>query len=84
MREERFDEPLKKMLVIFEKGEIKPISFFWSNRDYTITSNNMHWVDRKTRPIRYGFSVTVESGEVFQLSYREGEPTWYVDTVIVK
>ncbi|MGR3177484.1 MAG: hypothetical protein ACUZ8E_05470 [Candidatus Anammoxibacter sp.] len=84
MREERFDEPISKILVLFEKGMIKPISFHWSKRDYTIKENNMHWVDKKTRPIRYGFSVTVGSGEVFQLSYREGDPVWHVETVIIK
>jgi hypothetical protein len=33
--------------------------------------------------VRWFFSVTADSGEVFQLSYREGEPVWYVDRVMV-
>ncbi len=84
MNEERLEEPVSSIFVLFEKGAIKPISFRWSNRDYKITKNNMSWIDRKTNPVRRGFSVTVESGEVFQLCYREGDPTWRIETVIVK
>jgi len=84
MEEKRLEEPLSKILVLFEKGIIRPVSFQWSNRNYTVISNNMWWVDRKVRPIRYGFSVTVKSGETFQLCYKEGDPLWYVETVILQ
>ena len=34
-------------------------------------------------PFRHFFSLTVESGEVFQLCYREGDSVWTVDSVLV-
>lgn len=84
MKEERVNDPISKIFVLFEKGEIKPIEFYWAKRNYKVTKNNMYWIDRKVRPIQYGFSVTVESGEIFQLIYREGDPVWRIETVILK
>ncbi len=84
MIEERINEPINRISVIFENGEIKPLSFNWSKRNYKVLKNNMFWIDRNSRPIKYGFSVTVETGEIFQLIYREGDPVWRVDTVILQ
>lgn len=78
------DEPISKVFVLFENGKIKPLSFCWSKRNYKVSRNNMCWVDRKSRPVKYGFSVTVESGEIFQLCYREGDPIWKVESIIVQ
>ena len=83
MREEAIHEKLPRLVVRYEGGRIEPLEFRWGVREFRVRSVNARWVDRATRPVRYFFSVTAESGEVFVLSYREGEPVWYVDSVIV-
>lgn len=83
MREERIGEKLEKVDVRYESGRIEPLSFRWGTRDFGVQLLNAFWVDRATRPVRYFFSVTSHSGEVFLLSYREGEPVWYLDSLIV-
>jgi hypothetical protein len=83
MRVERLDEPLAWIEARFEKGAISPLRFGWKRREFVVVSTNARWVDRETRPIRYGFSVSVSTGEVLELCYREGDPVWYVTGVMI-
>ena len=83
MREERIGEKLRKIVVRYERGRVEPLYFQWGTRDFHVRVLNSHWIDRMTRPVRYFFSVTADSGEVFLLSYREGETVWYLDSLIV-
>ncbi|MHC4606851.1 MAG: hypothetical protein ACYTAF_07920 [Planctomycetota bacterium] len=83
MREENVREPLGWVLVRFQPGKIEPLRFRWGTREFRVQARNAAWTDRETRPIRHFFSVTAESGETFQLCYREGDSVWTVDSVIV-
>ena len=83
MREERIREPVRWVVVRFEPGSIEPLYFRWGGREFRVTGRNAAWSDRETRPFRHFFSLTVESGEVFQLCYREGDSVWTVDSVLV-
>ena len=83
MREEAIHEKLSRLVVRYEGGRIEPLEFRWGIREFRVRSVNARWVDRALRPPRYFFSVTADSGEIFILSHREGEPVWYVDSVIV-
>lgn len=83
MREERINEPLGYVLVRFEGGKVRPLRFRWGAREFDVRELNAQWVDRQIRPIRYFFSVTVDSGEVFQLCHCEGDPLWIVDSIMV-
>jgi hypothetical protein len=76
-------EKLGRVLVRYEGGKIEPLEFRWGAREFRVQSVNARWVDRATRPVKYFFSVTAAGGEVCVLSYREGEPVWYVESVIV-
>ena len=82
VREDKIDEPVGRILVRFQGGRVEPLEFRWGHREFTVREQNARWVDRETRPIRYFFSVTTVSGEIFQLQYREGDPVWYVDSVL--
>ncbi len=84
MREEVIDEPLGKVFVVFEQGKIRPLAFLWSNRRYKIERINSDWVDRSLQPRRYSFSLTADSGEIFQLSYEEGNPVWRLDSILME
>ena len=81
MGEEEIHEKLARVVVRYEGGRVEPLEFRWKTREFRVTSVNARWVDRSSRPIRYFFSLTAESGEVFLLSYREGEPVWYLESV---
>ena len=83
MREERVREPLGWVIVRFQPGKIEPVRFRWGTREFTVATRNATWTDRETRPHRHFFSVTTESGEIFQLCYREGDSVWIVDRILV-
>ena len=72
----RVDDPLAWVVARFEKGAIHPMAFRWRQREFAVTAVHARWTDRATRPIRYGFSVSVASGEIMELCYREGDPIW--------
>lgn len=82
MGETELHEKLARVVVRYEGGRIEPLEFRWGAREFKVRAVNARWVDRATRPVRYFFSVTAQSGEVLVLSYCEGEPVWYVETVV--
>lgn len=81
--ETEIHEKLARVLVRYEGGKIEPLEFRWRTKEFRVASVNARWVDRATRPLRYFFSVTTASGEVFLLSYTEGNPLWYLESVSV-
>jgi hypothetical protein len=82
MAKTEIHEKLSRVLVRYEGVRIEPVELRWGIRDLRIASVNTRWVDRATRPIKYFFSVTAESDEVLILSWHEGEPVWYVESVL--
>ena len=82
MAETEIHEKLSRILVRYEGGRVEPLEFRWGTRDLRVASVNAHWVDRATRPIKYFFSVTAESSEVCILCHREGDPIWYLESVL--
>ena len=83
MAETEIHEKLSRILVRYEGGRIEPVEFRWGTRELRVASVNAHWVDRATRPIKYFFSVTTSSSEVCILCHREGDPLWYLESVLV-
>ncbi len=83
MAETEIHEKLPRVLVRYEGGRVEPLEFRWGSRELRVVSVNAHWVDRSTRPIKYFFSVTASSGEVCILCHREGDPLWYLESVLV-
>ena len=82
MHEEPIDEPLPKVLALFAEGKIQPLALEWSRRRWNVTRVNSSWVDRSLRPHRRGFSLTMENGDIFQVSYEEGSPTWRLEYIL--
>jgi hypothetical protein len=83
MAETEIHEKLSHVLVRYAEGRIDPLKFRWGTRDLRVASVNARWVDRATRPIKYFFSVTTESSEVCILCHREGDPIWYLESILV-
>ncbi|HZE97394.1 MAG TPA: hypothetical protein VE981_10240 [Planctomycetota bacterium] len=83
MAETEVHEKLGRVLVRYEGGRIEPLEFRWGTRDLRVVSLNARWVDRATRPIKYFFSVSTSAGEVCILCHREGDPVWYLESILV-
>ena len=82
MYEEILDEVIADIYVSFTPQGIRPLSFVRGSRRYVVRRLNAQWRDRSLSPPRHGFSVTVDTGEVFQLMYTEGEPFWRLESVL--
>ena len=81
MYEERLHEVLRSMLVAFTPQGLQPLSLQRGERRYRVRRVNARWVDRSLAPPRHGFSVTVHTGDVFQIQYTEGEPFWRLEGI---
>tara|TARA_B100001245_G_scaffold193758_1_gene152336 strand:- start:211 stop:573 length:363 start_codon:yes stop_codon:yes gene_type:complete len=81
MHEEQISESLQKVYVLFEKGKIRPRALLWGARRYEVVQINSSWIDRSHRLPRHGFSLTVDSGEIFQVLY-EGNATWKLEYIL--
>ncbi len=82
MYEEFVDEVLPKTYVFFSPAGFRPTAFVRGSRRYQVRRVNASWVDRTLQPPRHGFSITSDTGEIFQLSYTEGEPFWRLESVL--
>ena len=49
-----------------------------------MTRVNARWVDRAGRHPRFFFSVTVESGDVYQLQLHGADLVWWLDSVTLE
>ena len=82
MQEVSIQEPLRKVYVLFEDGAIRPMALEWGKKKLKVSRVNSTWIDRSLRPHRHGFSLTMESGEIFQVSYEEGNPIWKLEYLL--
>ena len=82
MHEVSIDQPLREVYVLFEEGKIRPIALEWGKRRWKVARVNSSWVDRSLRPCRHGFSLTMDNGEIFQVSYEEGNPVWRLEYLL--
>ncbi len=82
MYEEMLEEILPKTYVLFTPAGFRPVAFLRGGRRYQVRHVNSSWTDRRLSPPRHGFSVTTDTGEIFQLSYTEGEPFWRLESVL--
>jgi len=83
MRHERIDEAIA-VRADFRGGRVTPIAFQRRGREHRITKVNARWVDRSSRHPRFCFSVTVESGDVYQLQLRGADLVWWLDSVALE
>ena len=83
MHEESIDEPLRKVYALFDEGKIQPLALEWGEQKLKVTRINSNWIDRSLRPHRHGFSLTMETGEIFQVSYEEGNPVWRLEYILM-
>src|SRR5262249_12501832 len=66
MRSEALDEAVS-VRADFHGGAVTPVAFSRRGREHRVARVNARWVDRAGRHPRFYFSVTDESGDVYQL-----------------
>ncbi|HYM82360.1 MAG TPA: hypothetical protein VEY91_13230 [Candidatus Limnocylindria bacterium] len=80
MRLERLDEAIA-VRADFQGGVVTPLAFRRHGREHRITRINARWLDRSGRHPHFYFSVTVESGDVYQLRLQGADLVWHADSV---
>ena len=80
---ERLDEPVK-VRADFQAGAIHPLFFRRGAVEHRVVRVNARWEDREGREKIYFFSVSVASGDVYQLRFHAGDLLWFVDSVMME
>ena len=80
-------EPIDEAVAVradFRGGVVTPVSFRRAGRDHRIQRVNARWLDRAGRHPCFYFSVTVESGDVYQLQLNGADLVWKLDSVALE
>jgi len=83
MRSEAIDEAVA-VRADFSGGTVTPLAFRRRGREHRVRRVNTRWVDRTGRHPRFYFSVTDESGDVYQLQLQTNDLVWWLDTVTME
>lgn len=83
MRSEAIDEAVA-VRADFLGGTVSPVAFRLRGREHRVVRVNARWVDRAGRHPRFYFSVTVESGDVYQLQLHAADLVWWLDSVALE
>jgi hypothetical protein len=81
MRWEPIDEAVK-VRADFQGGSITPLLFRRGSEVRKLCTVNTRWQDARGRHRRYYFSVTADSGDVYQLCFDTGDLTWRLEYVM--
>ena len=80
---EHLDEKIK-VRADFGGGVIKPLVFMRRGQIHRVTKVNCRWMDREGSSKIYYFSITSDSGDVYQIHLNAGDMTWHLDLVMVE
>lgn len=83
MQVEHLNEAVK-VRADFQGGRIVPLVFRRKDKSYKVLQVNAAWEDREGAQKLYFFSVTADSGDVYQLRFSGKDMTWYVDLVMME
>jgi len=83
MRQEAIDEAIP-VRADFRGGVVSPVTCRRGAREHRVTRVNARWVDRSGRHPRFYFSVTVDSGDVYQLQLHGSDLVWWLDSVTLE
>jgi hypothetical protein len=80
---ERIDEPVK-VRADFQGGIITPQRFRLRQQDVRVARVNARWEDREGQDRLYYFSVTVMTGDTYELHLAARNMIWYVDRIFLE
>ncbi len=83
MRHEAIDEAVA-VRADFRGGTVTPLAFRRGAAEHRVARVNARWTDRAGRHPRFYFSVTAESGDVYQLNLHGGDMVWWLDSVTLE
>jgi hypothetical protein len=83
MRLEAIDEAVP-VRADFRGGAMTPQAFRLRGREHRVKQVNARWIDRAGRQTRHYFSVTTDSGDVYQLHLYTADMVWRVDSVALE
>ncbi len=81
MQIEKTDEAIKVRADFNEGGTINPIILKRGAKTFRVMQVNGRWEDREGLYRIFCFSLTVDSGDVFQVAFRPGEACWRLTCV---
>lgn len=81
MRWEPIDEGVK-VRADFQGGMITPLLFRRGSRIHKVKAVNTRWQDMRGNHRLCYFSVTADSGDVYQLRFDTGDLTWRLEYVM--
>lgn len=80
MKSEAIDEAVA-VRADFRGGIVTPVAFRRGAREHRVTRVNARWIDRSGRHPRFYFSITADSGDVYQLHLHGADLVWWLDSV---
>ena len=83
IRIERIDEAVS-VRADFQGGVVTPVAFRRQRHEHRVARVNARWTERAGRHPSFFFSVTDESGDVYQLQLQSAEMLWRLDTVALE
>lgn len=83
MRQENIDEAVA-VRADFKGGIVTPLAFRRGAHEHRVTRVNARWIDRAGRHAQFCFSVSVASGDVYQLRLSGGDLVWWLDSVTLE
>jgi len=80
---ERIDEAVA-VRADFQGSVVSPIAFRRQRREHRVSRVNARWVERSGKHPSFFFSITDESGDVYQLQLQTADMVWWLDTVTLE
>jgi hypothetical protein len=77
---ERIDEAVA-VRAEFQGGVVSPVAFRRQHREHRVYRVNARWIERSGKHPSFFFSVTDESGDVYQLQLQSADMVWRLDSV---
>jgi hypothetical protein len=68
-------EPIEVTVHFDEQGTITPLHFTWKGGRYQVESTGRRWQDDNGQHIL----VMVASGQIYELTFKNGEDRWYLE-----
>ncbi len=80
-------EPIQERIKVradFEGAKVTPLLFLRNGQKHRVLKVNLRWEDREGGRKLYYFSVSVESGDVYQMHLDSADLSWHLDFVMLE
>ena len=84
IHEEEIHESLDEVVACFRGGKIEIRSLSWRGRQHRVERMHASWIDRAVQPPVHGFTVTLESDDLMELAYQEGDLDWRLERLLLQ